>query len=48
VTGTDPEATLLTGSQLEVDVEGENSRDTISFTSYKAVARRGRQSYDRK
>jgi len=48
VTGTDPEATLFTGSQLEVDVAGKNPRDTVSFTFYEAVARRGSHSRDRK
>jgi len=37
LTGTDPEATLFTGSQLEVDVAGKNPRDTVSFTFYEAV-----------
>jgi len=38
----------LTGSQLEVAVEGRKLAYNVHFTSYKAVARRRRQSRDRK
>jgi len=38
----------LTGSYLEVVVEGRKLEYTVPFTSYKAVARRRRQSRDRK
>jgi len=38
----------LTGSQLEVPVEGRKLAYIVHFTSYKAVARRRRQSRDRK
>jgi len=38
----------LTGSHLEVAVEGQKLAYTELFTSYKAVARRKRQSRDRK
>jgi len=38
----------LTGSHLEVAVERRKLAYTVSFTSYKAVARRERQSRERK
>jgi len=38
----------LIGSHLELPVEGRKLDYTVSFTCYKAVARRGRQSYGRK
>jgi len=38
----------LTGSHLEEAVEGQKLEYTVHFTSYKAVARRRRQSRDRK
>jgi len=38
----------LNGSHLEVAVEGRKPAYTVHFTSYKAVARRRRQSRDRK
>jgi len=38
----------LTGSHLEVTVEGRKLAYTVHFTSYKAVARRRRQSHNRK
>jgi len=38
---------ILTGSHLEMAVEGRKLEYTVRFTSYKAVARR-RQSRDRK
>jgi len=38
----------LTGSLLEVAVEGRKLAYTVHFTSYKAVARWRRQSRDRK
>ena len=48
VTASELEVTLLTGSHLEVAVEGRKLLYTVSFTSYKAVAHRRRQSRDRK
>ena len=38
----------MTGSHLEVAVEGRNLANTVYFASYKAVARSRRQSRDRK
>jgi len=38
----------LTGSHIEVAVEGQKVACTVHFTSYKAIARRRRQSRDRK
>jgi len=38
----------LTGSHLEVAMEGQKHPYTVHFTFYKAVARRRRQSHDRK
>jgi len=38
----------LTGSHLEVAVEGRKLAYTVHFTFYKAVARKNRQSRDRK
>jgi len=47
-----PEVTLklrhFTGSHLEVPVEGQKLAYNVHFTSYKAIARRRRQSRDRK
>jgi len=38
----------LTGSHLEVGVEGRKLVHTVHFASYKGIARSGRQSRDRK
>jgi len=48
VTSGDRKWRHLTGSHLEVAVEGLKLAYTVHFTSYKAVARRRRQSRDRK
>ena len=40
--GSDPEATSFDGSYPEVAVEGRKLAYTVHFTTYKAVARRGR------
>ena len=44
----DPEVTSFDEKSLEVAVEGRKLAYTVHFTSYKAVARRRRQSCDRK
>jgi len=38
----------LTGNHLEAAVEGQKLAYTVRFTTYKSVARKGRQSRDRK
>jgi len=48
VTGSDRKWCHLTGSHLEVAVKGQELACTVHFTSFKAVARRKRQSRDRK
>jgi len=43
-----PESGHLTGNHLEVAVENQKQAYTVHFTSYKPVARRRRQSRDKK
>ena len=48
MTGTDLEERSLTVSHLEVAVQGGKLASLVRSTPYKAVARRRRQSRDRK
>ena len=48
VTGSDSEVTSFDRKSLEVAVDGWKLPYTVRFISYKAVARRRRQSHDRK
>ena len=48
VTGSDLEVTHLTGSTLEIDVEGRKLVFSVRLSTYRVITRRKWQSRDRK
>ena len=48
VTGSDLEVTHLTGSTLEIDVEGRKLMFSVRWSTYRVITRRKWQSRDRK